>query len=464
MKIHLLGVCGTGMSALAGLFKERGYTITGSDENFYPPISELLQRLDIKLLKGYKPENIPSDVDLVIIGNVISRGNPEVEYVLNKNIPFISMPEALYDFFIKKNISIVIAGTHGKTTTTGLVAWGLEVIGKRPSFVSGGIIKNFGKNYQLGKKGYFVVEGDEYETSFFDKGPKFLHYFPRYLILNAIEYDHADIFPSRKDYLLAFERLINIIPEKGLIIYNAESPLTRKVIKKAWCETQSFGFSSRCTWQATNISYKNNFTHFTILRKGKFFGEFKIPLIGDFNILNTLASVALLYNLGYYYWQIQKALSTFQGIRKRLEKIIENKGIILYDDFAHHPTAIEKVINALRTQYPDRRIWAILEPRSWSMRRNVFQNILPFSFKEANKVIISQVYKREKIPSSQRLNEKKLVEDIKKQNISAFFIPDVNEILDFLKRNIKNDDIIVVMSNGYFENLTFRLKGLIESL
>ena len=464
MKIHLLGVCGTGMSALAGLFKERGYTITGSDENFYPPISELLQRLDIKLLKGYKPENIPSDVDLVIIGNVISRGNPEVEYVLNKNIPFISMPEALYDFFIKKNISIVIAGTHGKTTTTGLVAWGLEVIGKRPSFVSGGIIKNFGKNYQLGKKGYFVVEGDEYETSFFDKGPKFLHYFPRYLILNAIEYDHADIFPSRKDYLLAFERLINIIPEKGLIIYNAESPLTRKVIKKAWCETQSFGFSSRCTWQATNISYKNNFTHFTILRKGKFFGEFKIPLIGDFNILNALASVALLYNLGYYYWQIQKALSTFQGIRKRLEKIIENKGIILYDDFAHHPTAIEKVINALRTQYPDRRIWAILEPRSWSMRRNVFQNILPFSFKEANKVIISQVYKREKIPSSQRLNEKKLVEDIKKQNISAFFIPDVNEILDFLKRNIKNDDIIVVMSNGYFENLTFRLKGLIESL
>jgi len=464
MKIHLLGVCGTGMSALAGLLKEKRYTITGSDENFYPPISELLQRLDIKLLKGYKPENIPSDVDLVIIGNVISRGNPEVEYVLNKNIPFISMPEALYDFFIKKNISIVIAGTHGKTTTTGLVAWGLEVIGKRPSFVSGGIIKNFGKNYQLGKKGYFVVEGDEYETSFFDKGPKFLHYFPRYLILNAIEYDHADIFPSRKDYLLAFERLINIIPEKGLIIYNAESPLTRKVIKKAWCETQSFGFSSRCTWQATNISYKNNFTHFTILRKGKFFGEFKIPLIGDFNILNTLASVALLYNLGYYYWQIQKALSTFQGIRKRLEKIIENKGIILYDDFAHHPTAIEKVINALRTQYPDRRIWAILEPRSWSMRRNVFQNILPFSFKEANKVIISQVYKREKIPSSQRLNEKKLVEDIKKQNISAFFIPDVNEILDFLKRNIKNDDIIVVMSNGYFENLTFRLKELIESL
>jgi len=464
MKIHLLGICGTGMSALAGLLKEKGYTITGSDENFYPPISELLQKLDIKLLRNYKPENIPSDVDLVIIGNVISRGNPEVEYILNKNIPFISMPEALYDFFIKKNISIVIAGTHGKTTTTGLVAWGLEVIGKRPSFVSGGIIKNFGKNYQLGKKGYFVVEGDEYETSFFDKGPKFLHYFPRYLILNAIEYDHADIFPSRRDYLLAFERLINIIPEKGLIIYNAESALTRKVIKKAWCETQSFGFSSKYTWQATDISYKNNFTHFTVLRKGKFFGEFKIPLIGDFNILNALASIALLYNLGYYYWQIQKALSSFQGIRKRLEKITENKGIILYDDFAHHPTAIEKVINALRIQYPGRRIWAILEPRSWSMRRNVFQNILPFSFKKANKVIISEVYKKEKIPPSQRLDEEKLVEDIKKQNVSAFFIPGVNEILNFLKKNIENDDVIVVMSNGYFENLTFRLKELIESL
>jgi UDP-N-acetylmuramate: L-alanyl-gamma-D-glutamyl-meso-diaminopimelate ligase len=464
MKIHLLGICGVGMSALAGLLKEKGYTITGSDENFHPPISEMLQKLNIKLLKNYKPENIPSDVDLVVIGNVVSRGNPEVEFILNKNIPFISMPEALYNFFIKKNISIVIAGTHGKTTTTALIAWGLEVIGKKPSFSLGGIIKNFGKNYQLGKKGYFVIEGDEYETSFFDKGPKFLHYFPRYLILNAIEYDHADIFPSRKDYLLSFERLINIIPQKGLIIYNAESPITRKIVKKAWGETQSFGFSSKYIWQATNISYKNNFTYFTVLRKGKFFGEFKIPLIGKFNILNALASVALLYNLGYYYWQIQKALSTFQGVRKRLEKIIENKGIILYDDFAHHPTAIEKVLDALRSQYPDRRIWAILEPRSWSLRRNVFQNILPVSFKKANKVVISQVYKKEKILPSQRLNEKKLMDDIKKQNVSAYYIPTVNEILDFLKKNMRNNDVIVIMSNGYFENLTSKLEKIIKSL
>ncbi|MCP2619132.1 Mur ligase domain-containing protein, partial [Candidatus Aminicenantes bacterium AC-335-A11] len=281
MKIHLLGICGTGMSALAGLLKEKGHAISGSDNNFYPPVSEIIEKLNIKLLKGYKPENIPQDIDLVVIGNVISRGNPELEYILNKSIPFTSMPEALYNFFIRKNISIVIAGTHGKTTTTGLIAWGLEVIGKDPSFACGGVIKNFGKNYKLGKRGYFVIEGDEYETSFFDKGPKFLHYFPRYLILNAIEYDHADIFPSRKDYLSAFEKLINLIPEKGLIIYNGESPLTRKIIKKAWCETQSFGFSSKYTWWVKNIFYKDGLTHFTVLRKDKIFGEFKIPLIGD---------------------------------------------------------------------------------------------------------------------------------------------------------------------------------------
>jgi UDP-N-acetylmuramate: L-alanyl-gamma-D-glutamyl-meso-diaminopimelate ligase len=293
MKVHLLGICGTGMSALAGLLKEKGHVVTGSDENFYPPISDILKKLKIPLFKGYKPENIPPDVDLVIVGNVISRGNPEAEYILNKNISFMSMPEALYNFFIKKNISIVIAGTHGKTTTTALVAWGLEVIGKKPSFILGGMAKNFGKNYQLGKKYYFIVEGDEYETSFFDKGPKFLHYFPRYLILNAIEYDHADIFSSRNEYLKAFEKLMNIIPQKGLIIYNAESPLAHKIVKKAFCETQSIGFSLRHTWQAKNITLKNNFTYFTVLRKGKFFGEFRIlaTIIGKLKKLSPLLRV-----------------------------------------------------------------------------------------------------------------------------------------------------------------------------
>ncbi|MFQ6083081.1 MAG: UDP-N-acetylmuramate:L-alanyl-gamma-D-glutamyl-meso-diaminopimelate ligase, partial [Candidatus Aminicenantia bacterium] len=461
MKIHLMGICGTGMASLAGLLKEKGYNITGSDDNFHPPMGDMVKKLKIPLFKDYQPENIPPGVDLVIIGNVISRGNPEAEYVLNKNIPFKSMPQALYEFFIRKNISIVIAGTHGKTTTASLLAWCLEVIGKKPSFAIGGIAKNYGRNFQLGKKGYFIAEGDEYETSFFDKGPKFTHYFPQYLILNAIEYDHADIFSSKKEYLTVFKRLVNIVPQRGLILYCGESPLTQKAIEKAFTEAQSFGFSNHTTWQATDIHYENSIAYFSVLKKGKSFGKFKIPLIGKFNILNALAAIALLYNLGFYYWQIGKALSTFQGVKKRLEKIAERKGIILYDDFAHHPTSIEKVINTLRENYPTQKIWAILEPRSWSLRRNVFQNELASAFKKANEVIIAEVYQKEKIPPRQILNVNRLVQDITANGSKAYFLPTSDKILDFLKENLSPNDIIVVMSNGYFDNLAENLKELI---
>ena len=455
--IHLMGICGTAMASLAGVLKQKGYHVTGSDQNIYPPMSVFLDQLSIPVQRGYSPENLFPAPDLVIVGNVISRQNPEAIQLGLLKIPYLSMPQALGAFAITDRISIVVSGTHGKTTTSSLVSHLLEQAGLDPGFMIGGMVNNFQSNFKIGKGPYFVVEGDEYDTAFFDKGPKFLHYLPKIVILTSIEFDHADIFRDLNHVIETFSRLIDIIPADGLLIANRDDRIVTAMAEKARCRVITYGMNGGAEWSAAGLSGRDGMTHVNILKKDKSYASLSTPLYGNHNISNLLSVAALSEYISVDKAILLDACRTFKGVKRRQEIRGEKNGILILDDFAHHPTAVQKTIEAVKDRYKDRRLLAAFEPRSNSSRRNVFQEEYSLAFDMADLIFIPDPVMVEKIPSEERFSSKKLVERLKERGLDAEYFPDSGQLLKGIVGRAKKGDVILVMSNGSFDNIHERL-------
>jgi len=455
--IHLMGVCGTAMASLAGMLKRQGYQVTGSDQNVYPPMSLFLQELGIPIHQGYQPQNLMPQPDLVVVGNVITRLNLEAIALGNLKTPYLSLPQALRCFAMKNKKSIVICGTHGKTTTTALISWMLEKGALDPSFMVGGIPVNFQQSFKLGQGSYFVIEGDEYDTAFFDKGPKFLHYNPFIVILTNIEFDHADIYRDLEHVLTSFRKLIALIPENGLLIANGDSSLVLAEAQKAKCPVITYGLESRSAWQIRNLEIKGAQTHVEILKQGRTWLNITTPLYGRHNISNLLSAMALADYLQLDHTHIKNALQDFKGVKRRQEVRGEKQGILVLDDFAHHPTAVQETIRAVKARYPQRRLLAIFEPRSNSSRRNVFQDQYALAFDQADLIMIPEPGLMEKIPAAERFSAFKLVQDLQKKGLKAFHCDNTSQLLDEILKQTQRDDVLLVMSNGSFDNLIEKL-------
>jgi UDP-N-acetylmuramate: L-alanyl-gamma-D-glutamyl-meso-diaminopimelate ligase len=455
--IHLMGVCGTAMASLAGILKQRGFMVTGSDQNIYPPMSDFLENLAIPVQEGYRAENLSPMPDLVIVGNVISRQNPEAVQLGFLDIPYISMPQAFGEFAFKDKTSIVIAGTHGKTTTSSLASHVLEKAGLDPGFMIGGIVKNFQSSFKLGKGPHFVIEGDEYDTAFFDKGPKFLHYSPKIVILTSIEFDHADIFRDLNHVVETFRRLIAIIPPEGLLIANGDDRIVMAEAEKARCRVITYGLNEGAQWRALNISNRDGATNFEVMKDGKSYSSFVTPMYGDYNISNLLSIVALAEHLKIDNSVLYDACMEFKGVKRRQEIRGEKGGILVLDDFAHHPTAVEKTIEAVKKRYDGRRLLAVFEPRSNSSRRNVFQEKYSLAFDKADLVFIPDPVLMEKIPMEERFSSMRLVESLNERHVKAQHFSDSQHLLDALVSEARSGDVILIMSNGSFDNIHDKL-------
>jgi UDP-N-acetylmuramate: L-alanyl-gamma-D-glutamyl-meso-diaminopimelate ligase len=451
-RIHFLGICGTAMGAVAAAFRELGFIVTGSDENVYPPMSTFLETKGIKISSGFSPENIPSEVDMVVVGNALCRGNPELEAVLDRKLLYRSLPETLKDFFLQGKTNIVVTGTHGKTTTTSLIAWIFREAAFNPGFFIGGIARDLAQGAAFGNSNYFILEGDEYDTAFFDKRSKFLHYLPETIVINNIEFDHADIFPSLDEIKLSFRRLVNIVPSRGSIFVNADDPNCTEVVTKSLSQVFTVGFKEDATHRITNVRYHGAGSEFVLCDY-----QFKSSLIGEFNVRNNAmaVSVALAYRLPIEV--IQSALARFAGVARRQELRGEVNGIKVIDDFGHHPTAIRETLLALRHRYPGKKIWAIFEPRSNTTRRAIFQTALPEALKFADGVIVAQATRLDQLPPGDRLDPERVVQTIQRCGIPAFYEPCVEDILQRVKPLAKPGDVIVVFSNGGFEGIHQRL-------
>jgi len=456
--IHMLGICGTGMGSLACLLKEAGYKVTGSDENVYPPMSTQLEQAGIQTFQGYKPENLAQQrPDIVIIGNVISRGNPEGESVISSGIKYLSMPQAVAELFIKDKHSIVIAGTHGKTTTSTLCAWLIEKSGKSPSFLIGGVGQNFGSSARIGSSDYFVIEGDEYDTAFFDKGPKFLHYRPKSLILTPVEFDHADIYRDLDHVLSSFRKLIDIMPKDGLVCACTDSQNVAGLIKNAKCKVVTYGFSDVADYVPKNIVDKQAGSSFDIFHKGEKIGNFDAPFYGKHNIQNAAGVIALLCELHFPIDRISQGLETFRGIKRRQEIRGRANGVTVIDDFAHHPTAIRETIQSVRSHYSNGRLISVFEPRSNTSRRNIFQHEFAKSFAGTDIAVIANVHRADKLEESERLDIKLLIDEMNSLGFRAFHFDTTEKIVEFVAKEAKKEDVVLIMSNGGFDNIHERL-------
>ena len=451
-RIHFLGVCGTAMGAVAAALRELDIIVTGSDDNVYPPMSTFLEAKGIEISHGFRPENIPSQVDLVVVGNALCRGNPELEAVLNRRLLYCSLPETLKDFFLQGKSNIVVTGTHGKTTTTALVTWLFREAGCDPSFLIGGIARDLGQGAAFCDSRYFIIEGDEYDTAFFDKRAKFLHYLPESVIINNIEFDHADIYSNLDEIKLSFRRLVNIVPTAGFIFINADDSSCAEVVTKSLARVFTVGFNGNATHQITEVRYSRAGSEFAMAGH-----QFHLSLVGEFNVRNAAMAVAVALAYGLPVEVIQRALACFTGIARRQELRGEANGIKVIDDFGHHPTAIRETLFALRYQYPGQKIWAIFEPRSNTARRAVFQSTLPEALKLADGVILAQVARLEQLPPNDRLDPERVVQTIQACGIPAFYEPRVDDILHRVKPLAKPGDVIVVFSNGGFEGIHQRL-------
>jgi UDP-N-acetylmuramate: L-alanyl-gamma-D-glutamyl-meso-diaminopimelate ligase len=460
--IHFVGICGTGMGTLAAMLQEAGYRVRGSDQNVYPPMSTFLASKGIQVIQGYRPENLEPPPDLVVVGNVIRRDNPEAQAVLQRGFSYCSMPQALGRFFLNSTQSLVVAGTHGKTTTSALLAWILTAAGFDPGCLVGGIMVNFGQSHRLGRGPYFVVEGDEYDTAFFDKGPKFLHYQPWAVVLTSVEFDHADIFPNLDAVENAFRRLLAIIPKDGLLIVNADDPGASRLGREAPCRVLTYGFREPAQFQAMDAEYGVGVTRFTVRGPDGFRAEFASPLAGAHNLSNTLALIALSRVLDVGADAVQQALTTFKSVRRRQEVRGEPAGITVIDDFAHHPTAVQATIEALRPFYAGRRLWAVFEPRTNSSRRKVFQEQYAMAFDGADFVLIKEPPDMERIPPEDRFSARRLVDDIAARGREAHYFPDVNAILAFIRPRVRPKDVLLIMSNGSFDNLHEKLLDVLR--
>jgi UDP-N-acetylmuramate: L-alanyl-gamma-D-glutamyl-meso-diaminopimelate ligase len=456
-KIYLIGICGTAMASLAGMLREKGYTVIGSDSDVYPPMSDFLDHLGIPVFKGFNAENIEkSKPDLVVIGNALSRGNAEIEYVLDSGLRYASMAETVKELFIRGKTSLVVAGTHGKTTTTAMLAWLLDSAGRKPSFLVGGIAENFGRSFQVSDGPEFVIEGDEYDTAFFDKGPKFLHYLPKIVLLKNIEFDHADIYADLEALKTSFRRLINIVPRSGLIVAGIDSPVVKELIPAAFSRVATAGIAMG-EWQATKIETKPDGMAFDVVRSESHVGHFTIPLPGVFNVQNALGVVIVGKELGISNDVIQKAFSTFKSVKRRLEVRGEVNGVTVYDDFAHHPTAVHETLRAVRERHPDSRIWAVFEPRSQTCRRRIFEQAFIESFDPADATVIARVYGASHLAPEETLSPDRVVEGIRARGKRAFTFGSTDEIVSFLAAEARPGDHVVIMSNGGFDNIHNKL-------
>jgi UDP-N-acetylmuramate: L-alanyl-gamma-D-glutamyl-meso-diaminopimelate ligase len=474
--IHLIGICGTAMASLAGMLQERGFQVTGSDAASYPPMSTFLESLDIPVAQPFAEENLDPTPDLVVVGNALSRGNVELEHVLDQRIPFCSMPQILHDEFLVGKDVLVVAGTHGKTTTTSMLAWIFETAGLEPSFLIGGIAENFGRSFGLGQGEHFILEGDEYDTAFFDKGPKFLHYFPDSVILTSVEFDHADIYKDLEAVETAFKRLVNLVPRRGRIVaFASDDPSNASLdrcLEKAFCPVERYGTSdrtsdqtrNRVSWKITNLKQGERQTTWSVERAGKPWANFEFPLSGEYNVWNATAAAALAANYEIRKDVIAKALKTFRSVKRRLEVKADINGVTIIDDFAHHPTAIEQTIRALRARYPKSRLWVVLEPRSNTLRRNVLQDALARSLVQADEVVIAAIFKSEAIPDAERLDLHRVIAQIKKQGKPARILPDADAIVNAIAPELGPGDVVAILSNGGFgriyEKLPQRLREL----
>jgi UDP-N-acetylmuramate: L-alanyl-gamma-D-glutamyl-meso-diaminopimelate ligase len=455
---HFLGICGTAMGSIAAGLRERGFSVSGSDENVYPPMSTFLEKKGIALKEGYRAENIPANADVVVVGNAMKRGNPEVEAVLNRKLFYLSLPEVLKNYFLRGRHNLVVTGTHGKTTTTALLAWIMEEAGCKPGFLIGGLPKNFGQGASLNDSKYFVIEGDEYDSAFFDKRSKFIHYLPELVIVNNIEFDHADIFHDLDEVKLSFRRLLNIVPQNGMVLLNGDDPNCVEVAKDCLAQMVEVGFSENCAQRIRDIVYSPEGSRFKL-------GEdtFEIPLIGEFNVRNAAmaATAAGFYDVPKA--KIDKALKSFLGIARRQEVRGEVRGVKVIDDFGHHPTAISQTLRALHQRYTSHRIWAIFEPRSNTMRRAVFQQQLPEAFKLADGVFIAQVARLDQIPQGERLNPEAVVAAIAQSGRPAFYEANADAIVDRIVPMLQPKDIVAVFSNGGFDNIHEKLLKALSS-
>lgn len=456
-QVHLMGICGTGMASLAGLLKQKGYTVSGSDENIYPPMSNLLEDLNIQVTKGYASQNLSPRPDLVIVGNVITKQNPEAVELSKKKIPYLSLPQALREFAMPGKKSIVISGTHGKTTTSTMAAWILEKAGMDPGFMIGGIPQNFHQSFKSGKGDYFVIEGDEYDTAFFDKGPKFLHYNPFITILTSIEFDHADIYRDLDHVKANFQKLVSIIPRNGLLIANYDDPLVMAEAEKAKCRVTTYGLKKGADWRAAGIVTIDNMTNFEVRNNEKYYSSVVTPVYGDHNISNLLSAIALSEFLNIDSVFLSSALIDFKGVKRRQEIRGEKNGIMVLDDFAHHPTAVEKTVAAVKERYKNRRLIAVFEPRSNSSRRNIFQERYSTAFDKADLIFIPEPPMMDKIPLDERFSSSRLVDELKAKGLDAFYSLDTDSLLEGIISNTEEGDIILIMSNGSFDNLHERL-------
>jgi UDP-N-acetylmuramate: L-alanyl-gamma-D-glutamyl-meso-diaminopimelate ligase len=466
--IHLIGICGTAMASLAGMLQERGFRVTGSDAAPYPPMSTFLESLGIPVAQPFAEANLDPRPDLVVVGNALSRGNVELERVLDERIPFCSLPQILHDQFLVGKEVLVVAGTHGKTTTTSMLAWIFEAAGLRPSFLIGGIAENFGRSFGLGEGKHFILEGDEYDTAFFDKGPKFLHYFPDSLILTSVEFDHADIYQDLDAVETAFKRLVNLVPRRGRIVAfdsgDTSSESLNRCVQKALCPVERYGASNRARWKIANLRLGEGRTSWSVLRDGKAWADFEFPLGGEYNVWNATAAAALAANCDISKDAIAIALKTFRSVKRRLEVKAQVNGITIIDDFAHHPTAIEQTILALRARYPKSRLWVVLEPRSNTMRRNVLQDALSRSLALADQVVIAAIFKSEAIPEAERLDLRRVIDEIQKRGRQARIFADADAIVNAIAPELRERDVVAILSNGGFgdiyEKLPQRLRGL----
>ena len=440
------------MGSVAAALQERGFKVTGSDENVYPPMSIFLEKKGIALKEGYRAENIPIGTDVVVIGNAIRRGNPEVEAVLSRKLLYLSLPEVLRNYFLRGRHNLVVTGTHGKTTTTALLAWIMEKAGRKPGYLIGGLPKNLGQGARLNDSKYFVIEGDEYDSAFFDKRSKFIHYLPELLIVNNIEFDHADIFNNLDEIKLSFRRLLNVVPQNGMVLLNGDDPNCVEVAKDCLAPMIEVGFSKNCAQRIRDVAYSARGSRFKL-------GEdvFEIPLIGEFNVRNAAmaAIAARFYDVPKT--KIDNAFKSFSGIARRQEVRGEVRGVKVIDDFGHHPTAIAHTLQALRQRYRGHRLWAVFEPRSNTTRRAVFQQQLPDALKLADGVLMAQVAKLEQIPEKERLNPKAVVDAIAKAGHPAFYEKDAAAIVDQIVPMLRAKDVVVVFSNGGFDNIHEKL-------
>jgi len=450
--VHFVGIGGTAMAATAAALQEKGVQVTGSDQNVYPPMSTFLAERKIQVIPGYAEQNLGHKPDLVVIGNAISRGNPEAEYVLDHKLPYCSLPELLKHYFIQGKRSLVVTGTHGKTTTTALLTWVFEANGLRPSYLIGGIPANLGQGARFTDSEWFIIEGDEYDTAFFDKRSKFVHYLPEVAIINNLEFDHADIFPDLESIKTAFRHFIRLVPRNGLLLGNGDDANLRPLLEVTHCPVKRFGLEESNAVQAFNIRYGPTATEFEIPSF-----KFHTNLVGELNVRNALAVVGCAKHCGLKNHQIQAAFETFKGIKRRMEIRGIAGGVTVVDDFAHHPTAIRETLRALRIKYPHQKLWAIFEPRTNTTRRNVFQSELAASFGDADAVVVSRVARLELLAPEERLDPEKLMRDLSSNDKTAVYLPDVEAIVDHVGKNAEGGEVVVVFSNGGFGGIHAKL-------